>query len=142
MALEIVGNIKKIEPIQSGEGARGVWKKRVLVISTGEQFVKDIAFIAWNDIAEALDELGRGQKVKIQFSLESREFNGKWYTDARIWKIKVIKGRRVREETDNLSNTRTLILYRILLKDDHGDPHCRKKMTVRKRPGRRPAILS
>ncbi len=91
MALEIEGNIKKIEPIQSGESARGVWKKRVLVISTGEQFVRDIAFIAWNDIAEALDELRRGQKVKIQFTLESREFNGKWYTDAKIWKIKVIK---------------------------------------------------
>ena len=28
-----------------------------------------------------------GEDVVVSFDLESREFNGRWYTDVRAWKI-------------------------------------------------------
>ena len=34
-----------------------------------------------------LDIVNIGDTVKVSFSIESREFNGKWYTDIKAWKI-------------------------------------------------------
>ena len=31
--------------------------------------------------------LADGDKVKVSFNLSSREFNGRWYTDVRAWRI-------------------------------------------------------
>ena len=94
MALELEGRIKYIGPIQTGQGARGEWKKRIFVINTMEQFPKDIAFVTWNDKAEALDNLRVGQRVVVNFSVESRQHPQdptRWFTDARAWKIRVIR---------------------------------------------------
>ncbi len=94
MALELEGRIKYIGPIQTGKSARGEWKKRIFVINTMEQFPKDIAFVTWNDKAEALDNLRVGQRVVVNFSVESRphpQDQTRWFTDARAWKIRVIR---------------------------------------------------
>ncbi len=91
MALRIEGRVTQITPIESGEGQRGPWKKRLLIIDTLDQFPRRIAFTVWNDRAEALDNLGTGQRVVVDFSVESREYNGRWYTDAKAFAIKVVK---------------------------------------------------
>ncbi len=93
-ALELEGRVKYIGPIISGQSARGEWKKRVFVISTMEQFPRDVAFVAWKDRAEALDQLKVGQRVLVRFSLESRQHPQdptRWFTDARAWAVKVIR---------------------------------------------------
>ena len=91
MALRIEGRVTQITPIESGEGQRGTWKKRLLIIDTLDQFPRRIAFTVWNDRAEALDNLRIGQRVVIDFSVESREYNGRWYTDAKAFAVKVVK---------------------------------------------------
>ena len=91
MALRIEGRVTQITPIEEGQGARGPWKKRMLIIDTLEQFPRKVAFVLWNEKAEALDNLGIGQRVVVDFAIESREFNGRWYTDARAFGIKVVK---------------------------------------------------
>ena len=42
----------------------------------------------WNDKI-ALKEEYRNKTVKIAFDLESREYNGRWYTDVRPWKLEL-----------------------------------------------------
>ena len=28
-----------------------------------------------------------GQRIKLSFDIESREYNGRWYTDIRAWRL-------------------------------------------------------
>jgi hypothetical protein len=36
--------------------------------------------------------LQEGNKLRIDFDPESREFNGKWYTDLKAWRVEVDGG--------------------------------------------------
>lgn len=87
MALEINGKVIQILPEQTGSGKNGAWVKQDFVIETSEQFPKKVCFSAWGDKAAQVKRLSIGSNVKVSFNAESREFNGKWYTDLRIWKL-------------------------------------------------------
>ena len=90
MALEISGKIFSILPSQNGEGQKGPWVKQNFVIETGDQYPRKICLQAWNDKAEIVSRLKQGDEVKVAIDLESREYQGKWYTDAKAWKIEVV----------------------------------------------------
>jgi hypothetical protein len=87
MALDITGKIVKVMPEQSGAGKKGTWVKQEFVIETAEQYPKKICCSAWGDKVETLRSFNEGDIVKVSFNLESREYNEKWYTDVRAWKI-------------------------------------------------------
>ncbi|MDR2979084.1 MAG: DUF3127 domain-containing protein [Bacteroidales bacterium] len=88
MALEITGRlIQKLE-LQSGISKTGSsWQKQEFVIETMEQYPKKVCTNLWGDKIDMLTALAIGDTVVVSFNLESREFNGKWYTDVRAWKI-------------------------------------------------------
>lgn len=92
MSHEVSGKLYKILAPQSGVGKNGNWVKREFVIETQEQFPKKICFSAWNDKADLLNQMSEGEMVKVSFNLESREYNSKWYTDARAWKLEKESG--------------------------------------------------
>ncbi len=87
MSLEISGTIKKIMDEVSGEGKFGKWIKQDFVIETKGQYPKKICFSAWGDKADAVKKLSEGETVTVSFNPESREYNERWYTDLRAWKI-------------------------------------------------------
>jgi hypothetical protein len=89
MALEISGKIIQILPEQSGTGKNGPWTKQDFVIETQEQYPRKVCFSAWGDKASQVKALAMGTLVNVSFNAESREFNGKWYTDLRMWKMDV-----------------------------------------------------
>ena len=90
MAIEISGKVFALLPEQSGTGKNGVWVRQDFVIETQDQFPKKVCFSAWSDKAVLVKALSIGQNVKVSFNPESREFNGKWYTDLRIWKLDIL----------------------------------------------------
>lgn len=89
MSLEITGKLISKLPMQSGTSARtgSSWQKQEFVIETGDQFPKKICANLWGDKADQLNQYNIGDLVKVSFDLESREFNGKWYTDVKAWKL-------------------------------------------------------
>lgn len=87
MALEITGKIVKVLNPQTGNGKNGTWTKQDFIIETAEQFPKKICCSAWGDKVDALKNYSTGDVVKVSFNLESREYNERWYTDVRAWKI-------------------------------------------------------
>lgn len=89
MSLEITGKLISKLPMQSGTSARtgSTWQKQEFVIETGDQFPKKICANLWGDKADQLNQYNIGDPVKVSFDLESREFNGKWYTDVKAWKL-------------------------------------------------------
>lgn len=87
MALEIVGKLQQLLPLQSGSSARGEWSKQEFIIETVEQYPKKVCISAWGDKARDLEGVAIGESLNISVNIESREFNGRWYTDVRAWKI-------------------------------------------------------
>jgi len=87
MSLELSGKVFALLQEQSGEGKNGRWVKQDFVIETADQFPKKVCFSSWGDKVAELKQLKSGDEVTISFNPESREFNGKWYTDLRAWKI-------------------------------------------------------
>jgi hypothetical protein len=87
MALELSGKVIQILPEQSGTGKNGTWLKQDFIIETEEQFPRKICFSAWGDKVSAVKALKAGMNIKVFFNVESREFNGRWYTDLRMWKM-------------------------------------------------------
>jgi hypothetical protein len=87
MSFEVEGKVIKILPEQKGEGRNGTWVKQDFVIETEGDYPKKICFSSWGDKTEIVKKLSIGNIVKIVFSAESREYNEKWYTDLRAFRI-------------------------------------------------------
>ncbi len=88
--MEIKGRVIQALPEVSGISKAGnAWKKKEYVIENNEgQFPRKIAFTCFGDNADKIN-LQVGQDVTIYFDIESREFNGRWYTDIRCWRADI-----------------------------------------------------
>lgn len=87
--MEIQGKIIHVLQLQQGVGqASGKeWKKQDYVLETlDERYPKKVAFNLWGD---AIDRfmLREGDEVTVSFDLESREWNGRWYTEVRAYNV-------------------------------------------------------
>lgn len=100
--MEINGTLVSLLETNSGVGANGPWKKKTFVIETKDKFPKKVAITAWNEQADLADKLSPGSELKISFNLESREFNGKWYTDVKAWKIETSSSSNVSNEQNDI----------------------------------------
>lgn len=85
--MEISGKLIQVLPTQTGMGKNGEWKKNSFVIETADKFPKKICIIAWKDLVDQVQQIPTGSQVNVSFDVESREYNGKWYTDVKAWKI-------------------------------------------------------
>ncbi len=84
--MEIKGKVIQILPVQSGESARGPWQKQEYILELPGQFAKKICMYAWGDSIDTLS-LKEGEEVTASIDIESREYNGRWYTNIRVWKV-------------------------------------------------------
>lgn len=87
MSTEIEGKLIKLMTIQSGDGKFGKWVKQDFVIETLGEYPKKVCFSAWGDKSDELKNLIIGDKITVSFNPESREYNEKWYTDLKAWRI-------------------------------------------------------
>ena len=89
MALELEGRIVRKLGVQTGTSARGAWSKQEFVFEYQEgNFPTQVCMNVWGeDKVRELDKYQVGDKVRISFNLGSREYNGRWYTDVRAWRI-------------------------------------------------------
>lgn len=89
--MDITGKIKEVHEPVTGEGRNGKWSKQNFVIETGTDYPKQVCIMVWGDKID-LSKFSPGDQVKVGFDLESREFNGRWYTDVKAWKVEKIGG--------------------------------------------------
>jgi hypothetical protein len=85
--MEITGRLVQTLPTQTGMGKNGEWKKCSFIIETADKFPKKICIIAWKDLVDQVQQISIGTELKVSFDVESREYNGKWYTDVKAWKV-------------------------------------------------------
>ena len=84
--MQLTARLIQLLPLQSGQGKNGPWKKQDIIVETDGQYPKKICISIWGDkINDRLLQVGNS--LKIDFDVESREFNGRWYTDVKAWKV-------------------------------------------------------
>lgn len=92
--LRIKGKFIKALNLMQGTGKTGnEWKKQDFIIETDGDYPKQVAFSVFNDKVDEVNAFAAGDKLTVFFNPESREYNGKCYTDLRAWKIVVGYGK-------------------------------------------------
>jgi|ERR1700753_862898 len=85
--MEVVGKIIKILSPQTGQGKNGAWIKNEFIIETPDQYPKKICISTWGDMATNMDNYEEGERVSVKYNLESREYNERWFTEVKAYKI-------------------------------------------------------
>jgi hypothetical protein len=89
--MDISGKIVQFLQVQTGQGKNGTWKKQEFILETGDTYPKKICIAVWGDKID-MGSFKPGDAVDVSFDVESREFNGRWYTDVKAWKMVSKKG--------------------------------------------------
>lgn len=89
--MELQGKITAVLPLQTGNGQNGEWKLQEYVLLQGGEYPKKACFQIWND---KIDKIGLaiGDDVVADVNVESREHNGRYYTNLTAWKVDVVRG--------------------------------------------------
>jgi hypothetical protein len=111
--MEISGKIIELLPEKSGQSARGPWRKQEYVLETEGQYPKKICFMVWGDKIDELAIKGE-ENLVVSIDIESREYNGRWYTDVKAWQIK-----RAGADADNIPFTAPDTAYAAQAEDPH-----------------------
>jgi hypothetical protein len=86
MAMEITGKVINLLPLQTGQGKNGTWKKQEFILETPGQYPKKVCLSLWGEKVDEI-KLVPGEVITASINLESREYNSRWYTEARAWKV-------------------------------------------------------
>lgn len=84
--MQFTVKLSQVLPLQTGNGKNGEWKKQDVIVETDGQYPKKVCVSIWGDKVSQ-HQLVPGTMLKIDFDVESREFNGRWYTDVKAWKV-------------------------------------------------------
>lgn len=89
--LNIQGKIIQVLEPQGGTSRAGnQWRKQEYVLETSDNYPKKVCFHFFGDRIDQ-NPLQLGDYINLQFDIESREYNGRWYTDIRGWRAEKIQ---------------------------------------------------
>ena len=92
--MQLTAKLLTLLPIQTGKGKNGEWKKQDLIVETGDTYPKKICVSVWGDKINH-SVLVVGNELKIDIDVESREYNGRWYTDVKASKIELVTAGKI-----------------------------------------------
>ena len=88
MALDLVARLVRKMPVQSGNSSRGEWSKQEFIVETLDMYPRKICMNVWGaDKISELKNFAEGETLRFSLNIESREYNGRWYTDVRAWRV-------------------------------------------------------
>lgn len=84
--MQLTAKLIQVMPVQTGMGKNGEWRKQSIILETDGMYPKKVCVTLWGDkINESVLQVGN--ILDVSFDIESREYNGNWYTDLRAWKV-------------------------------------------------------
>ena len=89
--MEIIGKIIYDLPEQGGVSKSGnQWRKKEYVLETQDTYPKKVHFDFFGDRVDQF-KLSVGQLIRLSFDIESREYNGRWFTSIRGWRAEEVQ---------------------------------------------------
>lgn len=84
--MNISGKVVQVLPIQTGTSKAGnPWQKQEFVLEQGGQYPRKVCISLFGDNVAKIPQVG--QDVMVSVDIDSREFNGRWYTEIKAWNI-------------------------------------------------------
>jgi hypothetical protein len=92
MSFKTTGKVLQVLPELKGTSARGEWKKQDFVIEEPDgQYPKKICFTLFNDKNDTFSKVKVGSEVEVSFSIESREYNEKWFSNVNAFRVDLVQ---------------------------------------------------
>ena len=89
--MDFEGKVLEILPPVSGQSARGTWERQTVVFEQpNKQYGKELAVTFMNK-AQDVASLRVGESYMVSFDIESRNYQGRWYTDVRAWRVQPLQ---------------------------------------------------
>ena len=86
MSLKITGRVTDILEEQTGTGRNGPWRKQDFILETEGEYPAQICITQWGENIEKFG-VSEGETLTAHIDLRSREYNGRWYTDVKAWRV-------------------------------------------------------
>lgn len=85
--MELEGIVFKILPAASGTSARGDWQRQDVIFDVADgQYTRKVVVTFFNKPQE-IENLREGMECTVSINIESREYNGRWYTNVNGWRV-------------------------------------------------------
>lgn len=87
--MELTGKIIAVMPAKSGVSPKtgNNWMTQEYVIEVPGQFPKRCAFSVFGEDRIKLFNIQNGEDITIQFDIDAREYNGRWFNDVRTYAV-------------------------------------------------------
>jgi hypothetical protein len=86
--MQITGTIKTVHDVEYIGQTQTAKRTVVIETETDSKYPKTIALTMWKDVATKTYSVG--DTLTADFDIESREYNGKYYTDIKAYKTSVL----------------------------------------------------
>lgn len=87
--METFGKVIKVTEARRGVSDNGAWARQDVIVETAGEYPRTVAFLVSN--AALIDKFSAGQQVRVTWWVNSREYNGRWYTDAKATNIELVQ---------------------------------------------------
>jgi len=104
--MEISGKIIAVLPQATGQGKNGAWRSQDYVLETADQYPRKVCFNLFNDKIDKFP-IAIDDTVTVSFDIESREYNGRWFTSVKAWKVEKAAINAPQATPQPISNTVT-----------------------------------
>lgn len=87
--MEISGKVIQVLPLQGGTSATtgNQWQLKTFIIETLDRYPVNVAIEIFGEQRIKDNPAEVDQLVTASVDIESREYNGRWYTSIRAWKV-------------------------------------------------------
>lgn len=87
--MELTGKIIAVMEARGGTSAKtgNSWMVQEYVIEVPGQFPKRCAFSIFGEDRIKQFNIQNGEDLTVQFDIEAKEFNGRWYNDVRAYNV-------------------------------------------------------
>ena len=92
--MDFQGKVIQFLGEKSGTSKAGnPWKKKEWVVETFGQYARKVKVQCFGDKADSIN-LEPGHDYTLYVDLESREYNGNWYTDVSVYRVEEMNGQQ------------------------------------------------
>jgi hypothetical protein len=86
--MELSGKVIQLLPEVGGQSksSGNAWRKQEFIVETGGQYPKKVCVSLWGDKIDQFS-VKMGENINLGVDVESREYNGKWYTEVKAYKV-------------------------------------------------------
>ena len=105
--MQLTGKVIETKTRKGTSRAGKEWKSKQVIVEYQEgNYNKTIAFELFGENNIEANPVKKGQVVTVDFSVESREYNGNYYTSANAWRITPGEASAVMPEKVDMSSMR------------------------------------